>query len=283
MKWILWKHWNKYYQSAHSKNTSANIFVCHCLSCNAFKPVFFSLRHLGHRNIAVICLTVVLKLAVAVFIGLYFQTFWSKWFTFFLVISKTFRSMTEKKFKLVRWNSFCGIRRPVIGIGVIRFTTEVHLTQLLCKTRQRLPVVFWKSARVVNNAKHFGRFRWRHQMTEAKMGQVFMRRPFIFEIDHGDVHEPYVAKHLTEHYVRVTVVFIAVFVRATSCSQYSAQFVWRESGQDVVDVFDARYHPAYKIWQRLSGKHNMIKRGTCNRLASEVTNEHLSHANRLNW
>jgi len=32
---------------------------------------FFSLRHFGHWNISVICFTIVLKLAVTVFIGLY--------------------------------------------------------------------------------------------------------------------------------------------------------------------------------------------------------------------
>jgi len=49
-----------------------------------------------HWNISVICLIAVIKLAVTVFICLYFQTFWSKWLNFFSVISKTFRSVTEK-------------------------------------------------------------------------------------------------------------------------------------------------------------------------------------------
>jgi len=35
---------------------------------------FFSLRHFGHLNISVIRLTVVLKLAITVFISQYFQT-----------------------------------------------------------------------------------------------------------------------------------------------------------------------------------------------------------------
>jgi len=38
----------------------------------------FLLRHCGHWNISVVCLTVVSKLAVTVFISLYFQTFWPK-------------------------------------------------------------------------------------------------------------------------------------------------------------------------------------------------------------
>jgi len=40
----------------------------------------------------VICLT-----TVSVFISLHFQTFWPKWLNFFFGISKTFRSITEKK------------------------------------------------------------------------------------------------------------------------------------------------------------------------------------------
>ena len=51
---------------------------------------FFSLRHSGHfcweilvtETFSVICLTVVLKLAVTVFISRYFQTFWPKWLNF---------------------------------------------------------------------------------------------------------------------------------------------------------------------------------------------------------
>jgi len=53
---------------------------------------YFLLRHIGHWNISVICLTVVPKLAITVFISLYSLTE----MTIFLVISKTFRSMTEK-------------------------------------------------------------------------------------------------------------------------------------------------------------------------------------------
>jgi len=48
-------------------------------------------------NISVVYLTVALKLTKTLFFSLYFQTFWPKWLNFFSVISKTFRSMTEKK------------------------------------------------------------------------------------------------------------------------------------------------------------------------------------------
>jgi len=44
--------------------------------------VIFLLGHFGHLDVSVICLTVVLKLAEAVFISLYFQTFWPKWVNF---------------------------------------------------------------------------------------------------------------------------------------------------------------------------------------------------------
>ena len=43
----------------------------------------FLLRHFGHWNISVICLTVVLKLTVTVFLSLHFQTFRPKWLNFF--------------------------------------------------------------------------------------------------------------------------------------------------------------------------------------------------------
>jgi len=48
-------------------------------------------------DISVICLTVVPKLTVTVFISLHFRTFWRKFDLIFSVISKTIRSMTEKK------------------------------------------------------------------------------------------------------------------------------------------------------------------------------------------
>jgi len=56
----------------------------------ALRAVFFAetfrhflLRQIGHWNISVICLTVVVKLTVTVFISLCFQTFWPKWLLFF--------------------------------------------------------------------------------------------------------------------------------------------------------------------------------------------------------
>jgi len=52
--------------------------------------VILLLRHFGHRDILVICLTVVLKLAVAVLISLYFQTFRPKWLNFFRSFQKHF-------------------------------------------------------------------------------------------------------------------------------------------------------------------------------------------------
>jgi len=47
-------------------------------------------------DIAVICLRVVLKLAVALFISLYFQTFWSKWLNFFRSFQKHFGVWPKK-------------------------------------------------------------------------------------------------------------------------------------------------------------------------------------------
>jgi len=57
----------------------------------------FLLSHFGHWNISVISLTVVLNLAITVFVSRYFQTFWPKRLNFFSVISKPFRSVAEKK------------------------------------------------------------------------------------------------------------------------------------------------------------------------------------------
>ena len=50
----------------------------------------FLLRQIGCWDILVICLTVVFKLAVAVFISLNFQTFWPKWLNFFRSFWKNF-------------------------------------------------------------------------------------------------------------------------------------------------------------------------------------------------
>jgi len=61
-----------------------------CEPGGEFNTTFLSLRHFGHflRDISVICLTVVWKLTVTVFISLYFQRFWPKWLSFFSVIQK---------------------------------------------------------------------------------------------------------------------------------------------------------------------------------------------------
>jgi len=69
--------------------------VCYVCKGNKFSLslCFFFRSHIP--VILVSCLTVVLKLALAVFISPYFRTFWLKWLTFFSVISKKFRSMTE--------------------------------------------------------------------------------------------------------------------------------------------------------------------------------------------
>ena len=75
----------------YNNHTLRLIALCEC-SYLYFRPCFFI-----RWNISVICLTVVIKLAIKVFFSLYFQTFWPKWISFFSVISKTFRSMTEKK------------------------------------------------------------------------------------------------------------------------------------------------------------------------------------------
>ena len=50
--------------------------------------LFFSPRHVGHWHIPVICPTLVLKLAVTVCIGLYFQTLWARRLNFFLSLKK---------------------------------------------------------------------------------------------------------------------------------------------------------------------------------------------------
>ena len=63
--------------------------------------VFFSsLKHFGHFfywDISVICVTVVSKLAVKVFISLYFQTFWPKWLDFFRSFQKRFGPWPKKR------------------------------------------------------------------------------------------------------------------------------------------------------------------------------------------
>jgi len=65
--------------------------------------VIFLSRHFGHWDISVICLTVVFKLAVAVFINLFFQIFWPKWFNFFGHFKKI--SVYDRKKQLRRIHS----------------------------------------------------------------------------------------------------------------------------------------------------------------------------------
>jgi len=60
----------------------------YCAPCRSGAVLFhWVILVIFYWDISLICLTVVLKLAVAVFISLYFQTFWPKWLTF--------RPMTE--------------------------------------------------------------------------------------------------------------------------------------------------------------------------------------------
>jgi len=65
------------------------------------EKLFFLLRHFSHFcwDILVICLTVVSKLAITMFISLYFQTFWPKWLNFFSHFKNILVSMIEKKQK----------------------------------------------------------------------------------------------------------------------------------------------------------------------------------------
>jgi len=64
-----------------------------------------SLKHFDHLSHS--CVKS-LKLTTKVLFSLYFQTFWQKW-QFYSVISKTFRSMTEKRTActgMILWSSF---------------------------------------------------------------------------------------------------------------------------------------------------------------------------------
>jgi len=68
---------------------------CEPLPCT--QPVLVSLRHFGLWDISVICLTVVLKLAVAAFTSLCFQAFWPKWLNFFRSFQKHFGLWPKKR------------------------------------------------------------------------------------------------------------------------------------------------------------------------------------------
>ena len=94
-------------KSLFSKKTLPS-FQIHCLwsACTLmwYKAVFFRwdisviylLRHFGHWDISVICLAVVSKLTVTMFIILYFQTFWLKWLDFFQSFQKHFGLWPKK-------------------------------------------------------------------------------------------------------------------------------------------------------------------------------------------
>jgi len=78
-----------------------------CLTVFVFAETFrsfFYWKHFGNWNISVICLTVVSKLAVAVFISLYFQTFWPKWLIFFGHFKNI--SVYDQKNRCLKKNSF---------------------------------------------------------------------------------------------------------------------------------------------------------------------------------
>jgi len=89
----------------------------------------FLLRHFGHWNISVTCLTVVLKLAITVFFSLYFQKFGPKWFNFFRPFQKCF-SLWPKKIALhvpqclELWAKFLGthVWKTFLNLWTIRYT-----------------------------------------------------------------------------------------------------------------------------------------------------------------
>ena len=68
-------------------------------NCFSFSETFrsFLLSNFVYWNISVICFIVVLKLTVAVFISLYFQTFWLKWLNFFWSFQNRFGISPKKK------------------------------------------------------------------------------------------------------------------------------------------------------------------------------------------
>ena len=103
--------WHVYANSEAAYPVFCPVFLSCFFSLWHFCLLFFSMRHFclilfffadTYRSffcwdISVICLTVLSKLIITVFISVYFQTFWPKWLNFFSVISKMFRSMTEKE------------------------------------------------------------------------------------------------------------------------------------------------------------------------------------------
>jgi len=95
----------------------------------------FLLRHFGHWNISVICLTVVLKLTITVFFSLYFETFWPKWLNFFRSFQK--RSGLWPKNNSAQWSVAVLYKGTLQGFGVE--VCEIILTptptgfRLICK------------------------------------------------------------------------------------------------------------------------------------------------------
>jgi len=82
---VRW-HWTCLWHRTYGLGTSSLTHFGH-----------FLLIRFGHWNISVICLTVVSKVAVAVFINLYFQIFWPKWLYFFRSFQKCFGLWPKKQ------------------------------------------------------------------------------------------------------------------------------------------------------------------------------------------
>ena len=82
--------------------------------------VIFLLKHFGHWDVSVICLTVLLKLTVTVFISLYIQTFDRNDLFFISVISKKIRPMTENKTSL-SFMSLCWVVCDAVCVPALCF------------------------------------------------------------------------------------------------------------------------------------------------------------------
>ena len=134
----------------------------HCLKHNGFlfrwnilsfwslrHFVVFLLRHFGRWDISVICLILVSKLAITVFISLYFQTFWPKWPNFFRSFGKTFRSMTEKWPKTTQLQTECPSLQS-------RASAASYLA-----SAQELCLFYWPSCNRPYYKASVGKERWR--------------------------------------------------------------------------------------------------------------------------
>jgi len=94
-----------------------------CVTCvqylksvhNTSTGCFYSLRHFGHWNISLICLTVLFKLAVTVFFSLYFQTFWPWWLNF------------SSHFKII---SVYDQKKNRIPVYTLKYVLKLHLLTL---------------------------------------------------------------------------------------------------------------------------------------------------------